>query len=205
MSSILTGRRERRLFGMVALVAIALMAVGSASAVVGGPQPPQGSCPAANAVVPCGVPAPACTANAVRGDGDSARPDPNAVGPDQNAVRQVNAVEADANAVRACGAAHQVVSVQQAGDRYGYCAAAGDTMPDGAPILPGTFLNLLLGQPLTDSHYTGATPAFYVKGVGIKCSLTTAQRALISSSIIKVNHVGKFDDPNEPNFYILIG
>jgi hypothetical protein len=41
-------------------------------------------------------------------------------------------------------------------DRYGYC-------------LNGVFLNLLLGQPSYDPLYKGATPAFYVDGVGITC------------------------------------
>lgn len=41
-------------------------------------------------------------------------------------------------------------------DRYGYC-------------LNGVFENLLLGQPDYDPLYKGATPAFYVDGVGITC------------------------------------
>jgi hypothetical protein len=41
-------------------------------------------------------------------------------------------------------------------DRAGYC-------------LNGVFENLALGQPATDPAYKGATPAFYVDGVGITC------------------------------------
>jgi hypothetical protein len=54
-------------------------------------------------------------------------------------------------------------------DRFGYCAAAGDTRPDGSPIPPGTFLNLLWNQPQSDPHYTGARIANFVQGVGITC------------------------------------
>ena len=51
----------------------------------------------------------------------------------------------------------------------GYCSAAGNTWPDGTAIVPGTFLYLVYQQPATDAHYTGATPAIYVKGKGITC------------------------------------
>jgi hypothetical protein len=60
-------------------------------------------------------------------------------------------------------------SSEQGGNRAGYCSAPGDTAPDGTPIAPGTFLNLLAGQPETDAHYTGAALAAYVEGVGITC------------------------------------
>lgn len=75
-------------------------------------------------------------------------------------------------------------------DRFGFCSAPGDTRPDGTPIAPGTFLNLLLGQPETDRHYTGAVPAFYVQGVGITCSLTPQQAALAASSTQKAGGGG---------------
>ena len=55
-------------------------------------------------------------------------------------------------------------------DRFGYCSVAGNTLPDGAPIAAGTFLNLVLGQPGFDPHYTGAYPSFYIEGVGITCN-----------------------------------
>jgi hypothetical protein len=52
----------------------------------------------------------------------------------------------------------------------GYCAVAGNTHPyTGTPIQPGTFLLLLSGQPTTDPHYQGATPANYFEGKGITC------------------------------------
>ena len=51
----------------------------------------------------------------------------------------------------------------------GYCSAAGNTWPDGTAIVQGAFLYLVYQQPTTDSHYTGATPAIYVKGKGITC------------------------------------
>ena len=53
--------------------------------------------------------------------------------------------------------------------RGGYCSVAGNTYPDGKPIAPGTFLDLQLGQPATDPHYTGATPANYIQGKGLTC------------------------------------
>lgn len=53
--------------------------------------------------------------------------------------------------------------------RAGYCAAAGNTFPDGSSIAVGTFLNLLFGQPNTDPHYKGATIANYIEGKGLTC------------------------------------
>jgi hypothetical protein len=54
--------------------------------------------------------------------------------------------------------------------RAGYCAAAGNTDPGtGAPLVVGSFLNLFFGQPTWDPHYTGASPAIFVKGKGITC------------------------------------
>lgn len=54
--------------------------------------------------------------------------------------------------------------------RTSYCSAQGNTRPfDGTPIAPGTFLDLVSGQPETDPHYTGATPAIFVEGVGLTC------------------------------------
>lgn len=55
------------------------------------------------------------------------------------------------------------------GSHLGYCSVAGNTLPDGTAILPGTFLNLEAGQPDGDPHYTGATPAYYYQGLGISC------------------------------------
>ena len=71
--------------------------------------------------------------------------------------------------------------------RAGYCSAPGDTTMNGDPIIPGTFLNLRLGQPRGDLHYTGATPAFYVQGVGLTCdppssAFTSAGEALVDQT-----------------------
>ena len=74
--------------------------------------------------------------------------------------------------------------------RIAYCSVAGNALPNGTPLVPGTFLNLLAGQPGTDTHYTGATPAFWVEGVGLTCSLTPAQAALASASTVKVGGGG---------------
>jgi hypothetical protein len=55
-------------------------------------------------------------------------------------------------------------------NRLGYCSVAGNTNANtGTAIAAGTFLNLAAGQPSTDSHYTGATPARYFQGKGINC------------------------------------
>ena len=54
--------------------------------------------------------------------------------------------------------------------RAGYCSVAGDTAIDGSPLAPGTFLDLVVGEPGRDGHYTGATPANFVKGAGLTCS-----------------------------------
>ena len=80
--------------------------------------------------------------------------------------------------------------------REAYCSVAGNTNPfTGAPIAPGTFLDLLAGQPKTDAHYTGAVPAWWVQGVGLTCSLTPAQAALASASTQRVGAAG---DPEIP-------
>jgi hypothetical protein len=53
--------------------------------------------------------------------------------------------------------------------RAGYCSVTGDTAVDGSPLAPGTFLDLVVGEPAKDGHYTGAIPAIFVKGVGLTC------------------------------------
>jgi hypothetical protein len=53
--------------------------------------------------------------------------------------------------------------------RAGYCSVAGDTGVDGSPLAPGTFLDLVVGEPAKDGHYTGAVPANFVQGVGLTC------------------------------------
>lgn len=89
-------------------------------------------------------------------------------------------------------------------DRYGYCSVAGNTSADGTPLQPGTFLNLELGQPDRDAHYTGATPAFWVEGVGITCNLGPGQASIAAQSTTKVDHVGHTGDEDGPLFYTFI-
>jgi hypothetical protein len=55
------------------------------------------------------------------------------------------------------------------GSRIAYCAAVGDTSPDGGTIEAGTFLDLRAGQPDNDPRYSGATPALFVEGEGLTC------------------------------------
>lgn len=62
------------------------------------------------------------------------------------------------------GGAHQFA-------RGGYCSVAGNTAVDGSPLPPGTFLNLAVGEPKTDDHYSGATPADFVRGSGLTCGV----------------------------------
>jgi hypothetical protein len=85
-------------------------------------------------------------------------------------------------------------------DRYGYCSVVGNTWQDGSPISPGTFLNLLGGQPDTDSHYTGATPAFWVEGLGITCD----PQAMAAGAPVKVDHLGNTNGENGPLFYTFV-
>jgi subtilisin-like proprotein convertase family protein len=54
--------------------------------------------------------------------------------------------------------------------RGGYCSVAGDKNPlTGVVYGPGTFLDLQLGQPDTDSAFKGATPASFYEGIGLSC------------------------------------
>jgi hypothetical protein len=57
-----------------------------------------------------------------------------------------------------------------AGPRGAYCTVAGNSSDDGIPLFPGTFVNLDDGQINSDAHYTGATPAIFVEGVGLTCA-----------------------------------
>jgi len=88
--------------------------------------------------------------------------------------------------------------------RIAYCSVAGNTWPDGTPIPPGTFLNLLAGQTSTDAHYTGATPAFWVEGVGLTCSLNPSQAALAAASTVKVGGGGTVLAPEAGGIYTFI-
>ena len=94
------------------------------------------------------------------------------------------------------GACASAPPPQNTPPREAYCSVAGNTNPfTGAPIAPGTFLDLLAGQPNTDKHYTGDVPAWYVQGVGLTCSLTPAQAALAAASTQRVGAAG---DPEIP-------
>ena len=88
--------------------------------------------------------------------------------------------------------------------RIAYCSVSGNTLPNGTPLVGGTFLNLLAGQPGTDAHYTGAAPAFWVEGVGLTCSLTPAQAALASASLVKVGGGGEVLPPALGGIYTFI-
>jgi len=57
--------------------------------------------------------------------------------------------------------------------RAGYCSAPGNTL-NGVPLMPGTFLNLYLGQPHVDPNFAGAVPANYYEGIGISCQAPPA-------------------------------
>lgn len=63
-----------------------------------------------------------------------------------------------------------VIEVPQP-SRAGYCAVRGNTSLDGTPLVPGTFVDLVAGQPDTDPHFEGARPAYYYDGVGISCDV----------------------------------
>jgi len=79
--------------------------------------------------------------------------------------------------------------------RAGYCSAPGDTTMSGDPITPGTFLNLRLGQPNGDQHYLGATPAFFVEGIGLTCDPPSS--AFTSANEPLVDETGKPGVPGD--------
>jgi hypothetical protein len=59
--------------------------------------------------------------------------------------------------------------------RGGYCTVAGNTNPfTGAPLAPGTFVDLRQEQVLSDPSYKGVVPAIYVDGVGLTCDAPPA-------------------------------
>src|SRR6476619_5391779 len=64
------------------------------------------------------------------------------------------------------------VEVRHAGaaGRAGYCSVSGNTAADGTALQPGTFLDLLIGEPTTNGHFAGAAPANFVKGTGLTCA-----------------------------------
>ena len=88
--------------------------------------------------------------------------------------------------------------------REAYCSVAGNTTPDGTVLAPGTFLNLLAGQPNSDKHYTGAVPAYWVQGTGLTCSLSPAQAALASASTVTVGGGGEVLPPEYGGLYTFV-
>jgi hypothetical protein len=90
--------------------------------------------------------------------------------------------------------------VPRPADRFGYCSVSGNTQPDGSPIAAGTFLNLVLGQPGFDPHYTGAYPSFYIEGVGITCS-TPAGLASLQGPPLRVDAGGNL---TPDGFYVYV-
>ena len=58
--------------------------------------------------------------------------------------------------------------------RAGYCSVVGNTAFDGSPLQPGTFLDLIVGEPAKNGHYTGAAPAIFVKDTGLTCGTPPA-------------------------------
>ena len=97
-------------------------------------------------------------------------------------------------------AASTEIAVPRPADRFGYCSVAGNTQPDGAPIAAGTFLNLVLGQPGFDPHYTGAYPSFYIEGVGITCN-TPAGLASLQGPPLRADAGG---NQTPDGFYVFV-
>ncbi len=73
--------------------------------------------------------------------------------------------------IRQLQAGGPVVVVVSQPSRAGYCAVQGNTSLDGTSIVPGTFVNLVAGQPDTDPHFKGARPAYYYEGLGVSCDV----------------------------------
>jgi hypothetical protein len=92
----------------------------------------------------------------------------------------------------------------QGPDRYLYCAVAGNTDESGNPLGVGQTLSLTHGEPVFNKHYTGATLAYWVEGVGLTCQLSPAQAALAAVSTIKVNHVGLPAVEEGPQVYTFV-
>ena len=81
-------------------------------------------------------------------------------------------------------------------NRAGYCSVAGNKTPAGTPIAPGTFLNLAVGQNLTDANYAGAVPANYLQGLGISCDRPPGYVATAET----VGYAGKGDPGSYPYY-----
>jgi hypothetical protein len=81
------------------------------------------------------------------------------------------------------GSAAAEVAVPQEPVRAIYCSVAGNTV-NGVAVPPGTALNLYLGQPGFDSSYKGATPAFFVEGIGATCDAPPAGYSFKGSTYV---------------------
>jgi len=78
----------------------------------------------------------------------------------------------DGSADSAVATVNLTVTYVKPPSRAAYCSVAGNTNPfTGAPIRPGTFLDLVVQQPDTDSSYKGALPANFLQGVGLTCDV----------------------------------
>ncbi len=67
-----------------------------------------------------------------------------------------------------------LVDVQAGGSdhtaRAGYCSVPGNTNVDGSALQPGTYLDLIVGEPTRNGRYSGAVPANFIHGIGLTCS-----------------------------------
>jgi hypothetical protein len=70
----------------------------------------------------------------------------------------------------AVGRADVKISGTDEFERAAYCSVAGNTAPDGSELAPGTFLDLLLGEPGRDGRVAGAQPANFIQGSGLTCA-----------------------------------
>lgn len=63
-----------------------------------------------------------------------------------------------------------IINSAQQFARVGYCSVPGNLAADGTPLQPGTFLDLIIGEPESNGHYSGAASANFVEGMGLTCS-----------------------------------
>ena len=63
-----------------------------------------------------------------------------------------------------------IINSAQQFARAGYCSVPGNRSSDGTPLAPGTFLDLTVSEPESNSDYSGAAPANFVEGVGLTCA-----------------------------------
>jgi hypothetical protein len=65
---------------------------------------------------------------------------------------------------------HFIINSAHQFARAAYCSVPGNLSIDGTPLEPGTFLDLTVSAPESNSHYSGAVPANFVEGMGLTCS-----------------------------------